>query len=189
MNAINHWCPMAMMSSPAGDDGRTPPKDMQTLTMGPKYFWSLYCLYCKLLLTLPTQRIKLMIKCLISILCTLVLYNLKKKSLNIMAEKWTININCLLFWSWWAIFFAIFLTFSNIYSNAICNWLQPHCSVELNATGTDYDPQFSHLNVTWPEKYPFLPIESPCISPFVLRRLANFKTLDFRTNISSQMAC
>ena len=53
-----------------------------------------------------------------------------------------------------------------IYSNATWYWLQPYCAAELNAMGTDYDPQFSHLNVTWPEKYPFLPIKSPWISPF-----------------------
>ena len=94
-----------------------------------------------------------------------------------MTEKWTSNIKGLLFWSWWAIFFSIFLTFSNIFSNAIWDWLQPHCAAELNAMGTDYDPQFSHLNVTWPEKYPFLPIKSPCIPPLCWEDLLELNDL------------
>lgn len=49
--------------------------------------------------------------------------------------------------------------------------------------GTDYDPQFSHLNVTWPEKYPFLPIKSPCIPPFAEKTSARAHGFEKFSNI------
>lgn len=167
MNAINHWCPMAMMSSPADDDGRTPPKDMQTPNNRPKIFLKFVVIVLQIITYFTHPMYKTYDKMPYDNFLYFWFFTIYKKLTK--ENDWKMDpqtLRACYFKSWWARLFAVFSTFLNICSNAIWDWLEPHCAAELNAMGTDYDPQFSHLNVTCPEKYPFLPIKSPCITPF-----------------------
>ena len=104
---------MAMMSSPADDDGRTPPKDMQTPNNRPKIFLKFVVIVLQIITYFSHPMYKTYDKMPYDNFLYFWFFTIYKKLTK--ENDWKMDPQTCYFKSWWARLFAILSIFLKIY--------------------------------------------------------------------------